>query len=483
MNGDKSRASDSELNRREFVQAAAAVGAGAMMAMSGCKQESGSPPPSAPGGAAPPTTQPAASQEAIAAEEALATTQANVEELAIAIIGPGSQGRNLLTCCLKSPGIRFVAVSDIWPYHQKYAANILKKYDQPVNVYEDYREMLDKEKNLDAVIIATPDWVHAEQTVACLKAGKHVYCEKEMANTLDGARQMVLAARQTGKLLQIGHQRRSNPRYWHAIKLIEKDKLLGRITHAYGQWNRAEAYEIGWPKGDEMSPDALTRYGYPSMEVFRNWRWYHKYSGGAMADLGSHQIDVFNWILKARPKSVMASGGLDFYQQAGREWYDNVLAIYEYHIESGPVRAFYQVLNTTSHGGFYETFMGNEGSMVVSEDTRKGLLFRETVAKKREWENEANKIESQGRDAIELKIGETLRPDGSKDPEGQRMLAESKKPPHQLHLENFFTAIRTGSPLSCPSEVAYETAVSVLKANDAVESARRMDFAPEEFVV
>jgi len=483
MSGDKGRASDGELNRREFVQAAAAVGAGAMMAMSGCKQEGGSPPPSAPGGAAPPTTQPAASQEALAAEEVPATTQANVEELAIAIIGPGSQGRNLLTCCLKIPGIRFVAVCDIWPYHQKYSANILKKYDQIVNVYEDYREMLDKEKNLDAVVIATPDWVHSEQAVACLRAGKHVYCEKEMSNTLEGARQMVLAARETGKHLQIGHQRRSNPRYGHAIKLIEKDKLLGRITHVYGQWHRAEMYETGWPKGEELSENALKRWGYASMEMFRNWRWYHRYSGGAMADLGSHQIDVFNWILKARPKSVMASGGLDFYTQAGREWYDNVMAIYEYPCESGPVRGFYEVLSTTSHGGFFETFMGNEGSMVVSEDARRGFLFREVAAKKREWENEANKVETLGRDAIELKIGETLRPDGTKDPEGQRLLAESKKPVHQLHLENFFNAIRYGTPLSCPPDVAYETAVTVLKANEAVEAGKRIEFSPDEFVV
>ena len=77
--------------------------------------------------------------------------------------------------------------------------------------------MLDKEKQLDAVIIATPDFWHAQHTIDCLKAGKHVYCEKEMSNTLEGARSMVLAQRETGKLLQIGHQRRSNPRYLHCL--------------------------------------------------------------------------------------------------------------------------------------------------------------------------------------------------------------------------------------------------------------------------
>jgi predicted dehydrogenase len=435
------------------VQTAAAVGAGLMISAPAWAQE---PPASAPAGPV----------------------------IAVAIIGPGSQGRNLMQRCLKIPGVRFVAVCDIWPYHQKYSANILKKYDQIVNVYADYQELLDKERHLDAVIVATPDWKHAEHSIACLKSGKHVYCEKEMSNTLEGAKQMVLTARQTGKLLQIGHQRRSNPRYWHALKLIEKDKVLGRITHCNGQWNRARLEEQGWPKGEELDADALKRNGYESMDAFRNWRWYRKYSGGPMADLGSHQLDVFNWFLKARPKAVLATGGLDYYtEQKGRDWYDNVLSLYEYDTPAGPVRAFYQVLNTSSFGGFFEAFMGDEGSLVVSEDARKGHVIRETAAKRREWENEAEKVDLLDKQAIELKIGETLTPEGKKDPEGQRLLEESKKDVHQLHLENFFNAIRTGSTLTCPPEVAYETCVSVLKANDAIAAGKRLEFKPEEFLV
>lgn len=403
----------------------------------------------------------------------------SVDELRVGIIGPGSQGRNLITNCLKIPGIRFVAICDIWAYHQKYAANLLKKYNQEVKVYSDYRDMLASTMDMDAVIIATPDWVHAEQTIACLKAGLHVYCEKEMSNTIEGARQMVLAARQTGKLLQIGHQRRSNPRYWHAIKLIEKDKVLGQITHFRGQWNRSRREELGWPEGQEMSEADLKKHGYDTMERFRNWRWYKKFSGGAMADLGSHQIDVFNWILKTPPKSVLAAGGVDYYKSS--EWYDNVFAIYEYDVEGRTVRGVYEVLNTTSHGGFYEVFMGDEGSMEISEDSRRGQFMREPAARRREWEDMSEKVESMGREAIELKIGETLAPDGQKDPEGQRLLEESKKPVHQLHLENFFSAIRNKTPLSCPPEIGFETCVSVLKANDAVASGQRVHFTPDMF--
>jgi len=440
------------LTRREFVQTATA--AGLMMTVPTWAQE-----------------QPAQSQP--------------VQELAVGMIGVGSQGQTLMKLCLKDlvPGLRFVAVCDIWPYWREYAVRLLKRYDQPVNGYEDYREMLHKEKHLDALIIATPDWVHAEHTIAGLRAGKHVYCEKDMSNTIEAARKMVVAARETGRLLQIGHQRRSQPRYWHALMMIEKDKILGRVTHTYGQWNRARLLEVGWPKKHTLEAETLKRYGYDSMEEFRNWRWYRKYSGGPMADLGSHQVDIFNWFLRTGPKSVLASGGLDYYtQQEGRDWYDNAMAIYEYQTSAGLVRSSYQVLNTTSHGGFYEQFMGDEGSLVISDDGRTGQIFREVHAKRRDWEEEVETVESMGRDAIELKIGETLTPEGKKDLEGQKLAAQALRDSRVLHLENFFNAIRNGTPLTCPAEVAFDTCVSVLRANESIDSGGRYDFKPEEFV-
>ena len=151
--------------------------------------------------------------------------------------GPGADRRDAAhsRACASGP-----CATSGTEYNQKRVVNSLKRFKHELNAYEDYREMLDKEKELDAVIIATPDFWHAQHAIDCLKAGKHVYCEKEMSNTLEGARSMVLAARETGKLLQIGHQRRSNPRYLHCYnKLITEAKLLGRIVTVYGQWNRA----------------------------------------------------------------------------------------------------------------------------------------------------------------------------------------------------------------------------------------------------
>jgi hypothetical protein len=118
------------------------------------------------------------------------------------------------------------------------------------------------------------------------------------------------------------------------------------------------------------------------------------------------------------------------------------MAIYEYQGKEGKVRGVYQVLNTTGWGGYYEVFMGDEGVIEVSEDTKKGFIVREPGAKPKTWEDEADKIQAMGMDAIALKVGETLNPTGR--PKETKLTEGSEKAPHQLHLENFFDAIRKG---------------------------------------
>jgi predicted dehydrogenase len=404
------------------------------------------------------------------------------EDLRVAVIGCGAQGRILIESMLRIPGVRVAAVADIWNYSRTYATNYLRRYGHAANVYEDYRELLAQEKDLQAAIVATPDWVHAEQTNACLRAGLHVYCEKEMANTLERARSMVRTARETGKLLQIGHQRRSNPRYIHAIdRLIRERDLLGRVTVAYAQWNRAKADLLGWPERYAIDQATLDRYGYGSMTEFRNWRLFKKYGGGPMVDLGSHQIDLFSWVFGSNPKSVVSSGGIDYYQ--GWEWYDNVMAIYEFDTPAGTSRAFYQVQTTTQHGGFYESFMGENGSLVISELPDRGnWAMREPHAP--EWDSlaRAGLLQSE---TVPIRKAATrdIFVDVRVTVEAGRwpLPVELAKPAHQPHLENFFDAVRHGTTLNCPAEHAYESCVAVIRANEGVQARRVMEFRPEHF--
>lgn len=412
---------------------------------------------------------------------AAASDAGGSDEIRVGLIGAGSQGRTLINSVRNIPNVRFVAVADVWEYSRTYATGILRAFEMPSATYEDYREMIANE-DLDAVLIATPDWNHAQQTVDCLEAGLHVYCEKEMSNTIEGAKKMVRAARQTGKLLQIGHQRRSNPRYRHAERMIKYEKILGRVTAVNGQWNRPVQEPLGWPNRFTMSEEELSRWGYDSMEQFVNWRWFRKYAGGPIVDLGSHQLEVYNWFLGTTPNAILASGGIDYYED-GREWYDNVMVIYEYLTEQGPARAFYQVLNTTSHGGFSETFMGDEGTMVISEDANVGHILREVRAPRREWEDLSDTVETMGREAIALKIGETRGATPDREQEVLQAEEDLNKPEHQPHLENFFATIRGKTTLNCPPDLAFETCVTTLKVNEAIDDGGRLELSPEDFKV
>jgi len=408
--------------------------------------------------------------------------KAKPAEIKIAMIGPGNQGRNLLTQCLNIEGVRFVAVCDIWDYSRTYAANILKKFDQPVRTYEDYHDMLAKEQELDAVIIATPDWMHVPISIACLEAGKHVYCEKEMSNSIEEAARLVQAWRKSGKLVQIGHQRRSNPRYWQVDNLIHKDKTPGKITHVFGQWNRSRKLDLGWPKDAVMPDELLKKYGYDTMQRFRNWRWYKKFAGGPIADLGSHQIDIFNWILRTGPQSVQSTGGADNYPDT--EWYDNMLSLWDYKTEWGMVRGFYQVINTSSYGGYYEVFMGENAALEISENVNKGAIYPEPVAQQKQWVNEAKQSATQDAISILLNVGATLKTKGGGPGAVKKMTGGiEEKQPHLMHLENFFGAIRDPNKvkLTCPPDDAFRTCVTVLKANEALAKGCKVSYDPKDF--
>ena len=408
-----------------------------------------------------------------------------VDDINVALLGAGAQGQVLMNACLKIPGIRFKAVCDIWKeYNQKRVYRLLGKYGHKLNAYEDYREMLANEKDLDAVIVATPDFWHAEHATACLEAGLNVYCEKEMSNTLEGAKQIVRAEKKSGKLLQVGHQRRSNPRYIHCYeKLIKEAKILGHITTINGQWNRAVQPDLGWPEKYAIPQPRLEQYGFQSMAQFRNWRWYKGFGGGPIVDLGSHQIDIFSWFLDAVPSSVMASGGTDYYDSQTHEWYDTVMAMFEYDTPKGLVRAFYQTITTNSNMGYFENFMGDQGTLQISESAGRAGIYREQSAPL--WDKWVDKsfLNAPAEEKIPNVNGAVLDVRETVAPPKYELPVTFNDPYHKPHLENFFNSIRGKDTLNCPAEVGYETAVVVLKVNEAVEKASLLEYDSNEFTL
>ncbi len=454
------------------------------------------------------------------------------DTLNIALIGCGNQGMALRRASLGVPGVKFVAVCDI---RESIARSVARGISPDVKPYQDMDAMLKAHPEIDCVLIATPDFLHAPMTRKALEAGKAVYCEKMMSNTLEGAADMVRAQRQTGKLLQIGHQRRSNPRYqFMRNRLLREKNLIGKITHLYGQWNRSVKMPFEPKPGSGLSQEVLTANGYPDMFQFSNWRSYKGLGGGVISDLGAHQIDIFNWILGTTPRSMIASGGVDYFKnlplQGGGtfsyEHLDNAAVVYEYDVpvfENGIqvmdggqpktqlVRAMYQVLTTNGSQNYYEKIMGVEGTIVISEEQKTGnQVYREkdtTGNKVGMWEQLArqgylrkppatvyNKFWERPKawnipDKWLAKEGtQDVRVSVPADPyELPAMPKElDEKPPHQHHLENFYNTVRAKGKqedLNCPVSEAYKCAVSVLKINEAVATGQRIDFKPSDFVV
>jgi len=462
-------------------------------------------------------------------------------DLQVALVGCGEQGNALWTAISRIQDQKLVphirAVVDIDRLARRKMSGNLKENGHEVKEYATIEEMLEGEKNLDAAIIATPDWVHHTHSILCLKAGLHVYCEKMMSNRVEWAREMVLAARETGKLLQIGHQRRSSPRY-KALRdgIIGKHKGLGQITHAYGQWHRSLAASTPLqPNADDMKKADLAReFGYKDVYRLRNWRHFEEFGGGIISDLGAHQIDVFSWMFQANPKKLLVMGGVDYFTKDNPrgtyELPDNVMVMYEYDLPGAltldgkprTARAYYQVLTTTSINGFHERIMGDNASIAISELPNWNQIYRETHNAedkeysalwqsmidddliyqvpsnqlwhgRRPWESkkpfgrpppawfktpkEEEAARRLGGAYVDVRV--------SAAPEEYELAAQLTVPTHQPHLLNFFEAVEADDKalLNCPAETAYASTVAVLRVYDALENGGRFDFSPEDFVI
>ncbi len=418
------------------------------------------------------------------------------KKLNIAMVGIGAEGEVLLNSLLKLPNVNFVAVCDIWNTRKMYAfRRIFKELKQKAKMYEDYKELIaNHAKELDAVFIATPDFWHAPQTIDFLNAGVNVYCEKMMSNTLEGAKNMVRAARKSGKLLQIGHQRTSNPRYIYAREtLLRKNDICGKIMACNGQWNRAVTADLTWAKKQTIADNVLAKYGYKDMAQFRNWRWSKELGGGAISDLGAHQIDIFGWMLGAHPSRVMASGNRDYYKKddgtPAHDWDDNVMCIFEFDktFQDKKAQVFYQVLTTTSSGGgYFESFMGDKGTLKMSENPALTKLFRENSVPVEEWDKlaKAGIIGKGDEGSANVKVADA-RESGALMSYGFPSKVpgfSEEKPIHMYHIENFLGAVRGENKLSCDAEHAYEAEAAVFKAREAITKGP-LEFSDSDFVV
>ena len=392
---------------------------------------------------------------------ALLWKAASLRPVTAGIIGPGGQGRVLMENC--NPNfIKLVAVCDIFPPNLLRGLDIAKRnHDPNAEGHSAYGKLLER-KDIEAVLIAAPLWMHSQMAVDALQAGKHVFCEKTMAYTVDDCKKMIQAARSARKNLQIGHQRAYNPLYHQAHELI-KNGTIGEIYHVRALWHRNGDWrrKIEDPKFDPRP------WGYDSIEQLVNWRLYNKYSHGLMSELCSHQIHAINWFAGNVPQSVVGTGGVYRYKD-GREVFDHLYAIFQY---PNNLTVTYSSIQSNAYDHYYEEFMGTKGTIILGGETEALLFMEGDRGKASELEVKADKggpvmeaSESRGRDAAGSSVSGT----------GSGLSAVSA---YRLELEGFARTIRNGEPNLCDGEEGLKAATAILKADEAVKQTKILEIS------
>ena len=372
------------------------------------------------------------------------------DEIGVGVIGPGSRGREIMRHFMRVPGVKIRAVADV--YEPRFAeARRLTKEETPA--YTDYRKLLER-KDLDAVIVATPLHLHAEHVVASVESGRHVYGEKSLGYSVEHCNRIVAAVRRAGKHFQVGHQYRYAPWFHEAVRRINEGEI-GEVKHIFGYWHRNNDWR-------RPVPD-------PKFERLINWRMYKEYSNGLMAELGSHMIDVANWVFGSVPESVVGSGGVDFWKD-GREVNDNVQAIFRY--PGGRTFVFSSLLENHKVGN-QQWVYGSEGSVELTMED--GNFFYEKDRRRTQTPASAEIVERG------VTTGATYSPRGDmpyrgpgapiKVPEGQA------GNPTYLCCKSFVDSLRDNKRPFADEQVGYNSAVAVVLANKAIEDERRIKFA------
>ncbi|PRY90518.1 Gfo/Idh/MocA family protein [Mongoliibacter ruber] len=371
-----------------------------------------------------------------------------------AVIGCKGMGWSDMNAHLKIPNVNCIALADIdESVLAQRSTDVENQRGKKPKVYSDYRKMLEN-KDIDAVIVGTPDHWHCLNLVDSLSAGKHVYVEKPIANTIEECNLMVKAQERYGKMVQVGQWQRSGSQYAQAIDYVKSGKL-GQIRLV-----KTWAYQ-GWMKPVPVVPDGPVPQGvdydmwlgpapkrpFNDNRFHFNFRWFWDYAGGLMTDWGVHEIDIaLHAMGVTAPKSVMASGGKFAYPNDASETPDTLQTVYEYD-------GFNMLWEhaTGIDGGNYGTtegiaFIGNNATLVVNRGGWKVIPETETVDGQRK-----NKVEE---------VTHTK-------PEGNAL---------ELHAQGFVDAITNNdaSKLTCGIKTGSIAAINAQMGNIAYKTGKKI---------
>jgi predicted dehydrogenase len=382
--------------------------------------------------------------------------------LKIAFIGTGSRGMELLRNMMNIIGdlnIEITALCDNYLPNLNMALEICNNNKIVPKTYNDHRKLIEKEK-IDGVVIATPLNEHTHITVDCLKSGMHVFCEKAMARTLDDVKLMYETHMQTGKILQIGHQRLFNPVYIQGMQRVHNGEL-GKIGQVRAYWHRNNCWRRPLPNNDH------------SFDKQINWRLYKDVSAGLLTELLSHQLHVANWALNQFPVSVMGTGSTIFWKD-GRSVPDNIAVIYSY---PDGTQFIYDSMTSNKKYGLEEQIMGNKGTIEFEENR----CYSETIPQAPGIRQLVNDIEHGIFDKISVG-GSSWIPETAVKYSGEQIYSDDSFSDTGLQLEAFADFIREGKAPSKMTKDAYYGSIWTLLAEQAIDTGQKITI-PEKYII
>ena len=265
----------------------------------------------------------------------------------LGIIGAGSRGQEDLRQFLRVPGVSVEAICDIYPPRSQEIDRLAGKQ---VPATADYKELLSRD-DIDAILIASPVACHAEHVIAAAKSGRPIYGEKALGFTVDDNHAILAAVTDHKVLFQIGHEYRYASWAQEAVRRVHAGEI-GTPTHIYASWHRNGDWRRRVP-----SPDPGGK-----LERLINWRLYRDTSGGLGTELGSHHIDMANWVFGEQPESVIGTNSICRYHD-GRTVGDNVQAVFGY--SQGRRLVFSSITDNAKLGCEFWIY-GTEGSVEIT---------------------------------------------------------------------------------------------------------------------
>ena len=302
------------------------------------------------------------------------------DRIRLGVIGTGNRGTDVMGAFQKQSEVEVVALCDVYDKNLNQA---LEQTGGKAKGYGDYQELL-ASKDVDAVLIATPDPWHAQMAIDACRAGKDIYVEKPLTFSIEEGHRIIKAVKESNRVLQVGLQQRSGEHYIEAKREFFDSRRIGKVTLVRTWWH-GNSYHLRKPNFKEKPPGLdwkkfLGPVKYREFDAlqFYNWRAYLDFGGGQITDLFTHWIDVVHWYMgEDLPQSATAAGGVYEYND-GRTAPDTITLQLEY--PSKWAATFEATLVPGGRGAAIE-FMGTGGRLQID---RGGYLFQEQTPRKAE---------------------------------------------------------------------------------------------------